>query len=241
MALVAGSAVWLWSSGRATAALDRARIVFAHATAGLSVREVYVTGRNRTSRAAVLEALAVERGTPMLTFDPAVARRRLEALGWVREAMVARRFPGTVFVGLQERSPLALWQHKQKLVVVDHEGVVIDGARAEHFASLPVIVGADAPARAASLFAVTASEPSLHKRVKAAVRVGGRRWNVRLDNGIDVQLPEQGVAEAWHRLAEYERRHRLLARDIAVVDLRLPDLLIVRRSPGVRGRRGKSA
>lgn len=232
-ALVAASVMWLWSSGRAMGAFDLARValVDASAAAGLSVREVAVTGRDRVSRAAVLEAIAIERGTPLLALDPAAARRRLEALGWVREATVERRFPATVLVRLTERTPLALWQRQGRLVVVDREGVVIGGARPEHFASLPVMVGDDAPAHAANLLAVMGAEPTLRARVRAAVRVGGRRWNVRLDNGIDVLLPEQGVAEAWRRLAEYERRHRLLERAIVAVDLRLPDRLVVRRAP----------
>jgi cell division protein FtsQ len=67
--------------------------------------------------------------------------------------------------------------------------------------------------------------------VRAAVRVGGRRWNLRLAGGIDVQLPEQDPSSAWLRLAQYQRSHSVLSRDVTVVDLRLPDRLIVRKSP----------
>ncbi len=243
VALMSGSAAWRWSSGRVEIARDRAGagLVDASAAAGLTLRDVYVTGRQRASRTAILKALAIESGAPLVTFDPAAARRRLEALGWVREATVERRFPKTIFVRLIERAPLALWQRKGEFEVVDSAGVVIDGARADGFAGLPVIVGDDAPRHAASLLAVMASEPALSTRVKAAVRVGGRRWNVRLDNGIDVQLPEEGVAAAWHRLAVFDRRHRLLARDIVAVDLRLPDRLVVRRAPAVRAGKDKNA
>ena len=47
--------------------------------------------------------------------------------------------------------------------------------------------------------------------------------------------PEAGVAEAWRRLAAFERRHRLLARDITVIDLRLPDRVVVRPSGAIDG------
>ncbi len=244
LALVAGSGVWLWSSGRAAAGLEGARRarIEAPAAPGLTLREVFVTGRERTPRAALLAALGVERGAPLVNVDPSAARRRLEALGWVREATVERRFPDTVFVRLSERVPLALWQRQGKLVVVDPEGVIIDGAEAGKFARLPLIVGDDAPAYAADLLAVMASEPVLRKRVEAAIRVGGRRWNLRLAGGIDIQLPEEGVAEAWRRLAEYDRRHNLLAREIAGVDLRLPDRLVLQPAPAADGgkRKGES-
>ena len=73
-----------------------------------------------------------------------------------------------------------------------------------------------------------AAEPVLAGRVTAATRVGGRRWDVRLDGAIDVKLPEQDAQLAWAWLAAMEREHQLLDRDLAILDLRLPDRLVVR-------------
>ncbi len=67
--------------------------------------------------------------------------------------------------------------------------------------------------------------------VEAAVRVGGRRWNLRLKGDIDVRLPEDDAAGAWTRLAEYEKTHQVLERDVRILDLRLPDRLIIRKPP----------
>lgn len=59
------------------------------------------------------------------------------------------------------------------------------------------------------------------ERVDAAMRVGGRRWNVFLDNGVSIRLPEEEEpAEAWHRLAEYQRMYALLAKNIRAIDMR---------------------
>jgi cell division protein FtsQ len=241
LASASASAAWLWSSGRVSAALDGARIALVDATvtAGFKVREIRVAGRHRVSRAAVIEAVAVGIGEPLVTIDPPAVRRRIMALGWVREATVERRFPDIVLVRIEERSPLALWQRDAKLLVVDRDGDIVGGAAPKDFARLPIIVGDDAPAHAANLLTVVAAQPILSSRVRSAVRVGGRRWNVRLDNGIDVRLPENGVAEAWRRLAEFERRHGLLDRGITAVDLRLPDRLVVRRAPAERSDEGR--
>src|SRR5260370_32866439 len=73
-----------------------------------------------------------------------------------------------------------------------------------------------------------ASEPELATRVTAAIRVGGRRWNLRVDDLIDVLLPEESAETAWSRLAELERANALLKRDVQTVDLRLPDRLVLR-------------
>ncbi len=204
----------------------------ASAGAGLSVEDVLVEGRKRTPRETLLGTLGLGRGEPILAFDPHLAKARLEALPWVREATVERRLPNTVYLRLTEREPLALWQYKGRLAVIDQGGEVIAGAQAAAFAKLPLLVGEDAPRHAQALLAILDRQPDLRVRVAAAIRVQGRRWNIRLDDGIDVRLPEVDAAAAWGELARLQREHEVLQRDVVTIDLRLPDRLILRTAPG---------
>ena len=226
----AGGVLWL----RATDLPDRAVAAIegfyrhVNVAAGLVVEEVLVEGRQETTRRQLLEALDVTRGDLILSFDPKTAQQRLVDIGWIAEARVARRLPNTIYVEIVEREPIAIWQNKGKFVLVDPEGVVITRQGIDRFGHLKVIVGGDAPQHASALFAILKTQPDLMKRVAAAVRTGGRRWNLRLDNGVDVRLPEEGAKDAWDRLARYEREHQLLRRDIIAVDLRVPDRLVVR-------------
>ena len=95
------------------------------------------------------------------------------------------------------------------------------------------MVGWDAPKYASQLLDTLAVAPELAKRVKAAVRVGGRRWDIQMDNKVEVRLPESNSMAAWVQLAEMQRRHRFLEKDVMSVDLRLPDRIILRRVLGV--------
>lgn len=224
---------WLWQGGWVTRAVDQARwkLIAISGDLGFTVRDVLVVGRHQTTRQELLAAVRLARGAPILAFDLEAAKKRIEVLPWVRTAAVERLLPDTVLLRLDERRPLALWQHKGRFALIDHQGEVIIEDGLERFADLPLVVGEDAPGHASDLLDILESQPRLMTLVKAAVRVGGRRWNVRLDNGIDVRLPEEDPGAAWARLAEYQRTHRVLARDITVLDLRLPDRLIVRKSP----------
>lgn len=231
------------------AALSQAtdRVIAATALLGLVVTDIQVEGRETTDVATIMAALSAARGAPILAISPGRAKEQLEALPWVRSATIERRLPGTLFVKLIERHPLALWQHDRVQQLIDRDGKVIPLDDLSRFAHLPIVVGDDAPPNAARLIDMLASERELAARVTAAVRIGGRRWNLRIDDAIDVMLPEDNPESAWSRLAELERTSLLLKRDVQTVDLRLPDRLVLRvnappaPSPAAGKKTGKSA
>jgi len=226
---LAGAGTWAWRSGAVEAASDAAGRTVARLGAGLglAVDQITLEGRHYAGREDILAALQAGRGTPLLGFDPHAAKARLETLPWIRTATVERQAPHLIHVRIEERAPFALWQMDRVLTLIDRDGVVLADTDLERFGDLLLLVGADAPRHAHELFDIIGTEPSLARRVTAAVRVGGRRWNVRLDDAIEIKLPEEAPVQAWARLAELERANGLLARDIASIDLRLPDRLLV--------------
>jgi len=225
----AGAILSGWSPTRGSASNLTSALLSATAALGLTVDDIEVQGRTTTDTATILAALGAHAGTPILAVNPAQAKEQLEALPWVRSAAIERRLPGTIFVHLVERTPLAVWQHDMKQELIDRDGTVIPVPDLSRFAKLPTIVGDDQARRgAADLLDLLASEPDLAARVTAAILIGDRRWNLHIDNAIEVMLPEDDAAGAWSKLAKLERANRLLQRDVQTVDMRLPDRLVMR-------------
>ena len=233
--VVGGSGFYTWHARLPTMAWGHVRDGFVAGTAdlGMTLREIKVDGREHTPKDELLASLGVHLDQPMMTIDPQALKAQLESLGWVRSATVERRLPGTLYVRLVEAEPVALWQHDGAFRLIDRSGQTIDKADAAMFANLPVLVGDGAPAHCADLLAMLAREPDLAARVRGAVWVSERRWNLRFDNGVDAKLPADSPEAAWSLLAKLEREQHLLARDITVIDLRLPDRLVVKVGPAV--------
>ena len=237
-ALPIGLAGWLWASGapaKIAADADRA-IGRASVSLGFIVTEVSLTGRKEAAQADVVSALALAPRQPILSFDLVAARQRIESLGWVRRAHIGRRLPSTVEVVIEERLPFALWQRQGRVALIDRTGEIITDEGLGRFTGLLVVVGRDANQHAALLIDFMASAPHLRGRVEVAVRVGGRRWTLRLDNGISVLLPEDGIASAWRRLTALQRDEKILERDISEIDLRLADRLVIGVAPELAAR-----
>ncbi|MGI9501344.1 MAG: cell division protein FtsQ/DivIB [Geminicoccaceae bacterium] len=211
--------------------------------AGLQVRAVYADGREHTDRQALKDQLGISIGDPILGFDTAAAQARLEALPWVDRASVSRFLPDTIKVRLVERKPLAIWQHDGTFSLIDREGgVIVDEVGAlevrRHFDHLRVLVGEGAPDRAVALFQMLSVEPELSARVKAASWVGERRWTLRLDNKVDVLLPENAPLQAWRYLAKAVKEQALLDRAVVTIDLRqVPARMRLKLDQNVSGNR----
>lgn len=214
-------------------ALDAARngALGLTASAGLTLQRVTVEGRLRTPRADVFAALGASQGAPILGIDLEAARDRLQSIGWVRSAVVERRLPDLVHIQLSERAPVAIWQNKGKFALVDTDGAVINRSDIGGWSHLPIVVGDGAPARTRDLLAMLKSEKLLAERVRAAVLVGKRRWNLFIDDaqkGVEIRLPDDHPEKAWAWFASLQRDHNILARDVSIIDLRTPDRLVVR-------------
>jgi cell division protein FtsQ len=197
----------------------------------LRVAAITVQGRANTPEPLLRAALGVAVGDPILGFSVEGARSRIESLSWVEHVAVERRLPGTIVVDLVERRPFAIWQNAGKFQLIDRSGNVVENEDVSAFSDLPLVVGLDAPAHAAAMLDGLAAQPGIKSRVVAIVRVGERRWNLQLNNGITVMLPEGHEAVALARLAELQTDQGLLDRPLVFVDMRLPDRLAVRAKP----------
>lgn len=212
----------------------RERLGTMAAASGLRVTEIVIEGRANTPEPVLRAAIGVNPGDPILGFSLEETRVRIEMIPWVEHATVERRLPGMLVINLQERRPFAIWQNQGKFVLVDRAGQVVANQDVAQFRHLPLIVGQGAPVAAATLLDVLRDRPALAEKVLASVRVGERRWNLRMTNGADVMLPEGHEVVALDRLVQLQQDRSVLDRPLAAIDMRLPDRLVFRPKADVK-------
>jgi cell division protein FtsQ len=196
--------------------------------AGFGVTRIAVNGRVHATDSAIAAALGAGPDTMMLGFDTDAAKARLEAVPWIRHAQVMRLLPSTLQVMIEERTPYAIWQNHGQTYVVDAEGVMLAPALREAYPDLPLVVGEGAAKSAVQLFDQLVPFDDLQRNLVAVIRVGDRRWTLKLLSGVEIMLPDDNIGEALASLTKLESERGVLKRDIAAVDLRLLDRVTLR-------------
>jgi cell division protein FtsQ len=175
----------------------------------------------------LLAAIGVVPGGSLLGFDAIVAKRILENLDWIESAKVQRRFPNQLDIAVRERQPFAIWQRGQAYYIIDKTGAAMSGFTASLLVKLPLVSGEGANKAAAELINHLEAYPELRLQVKAAARVGDRRWTLYLDNGVTIMLPETGWTDALKTVDEINRTQQILSKGIRSVDMRVHGRVIV--------------
>ena len=208
---------------------------------GLGINQIAVTGSRNTLSDDIFAALKLEHDGSLLAYDTAAARSRLEALAWVESAQVSRTLPDGLDVAIRERQPFAVWQHRQLMFLIDAQGRTLEPASRTDHPELPFVVGEEADAGAHALFDMLKSHPALRDRLDAAIRVGGRRWDLQLRNAPTLMLPEDKPEEALAWVEKMDKDERLLDRRVDQIDLRVPGRAAFHLTPARPGALNRGA
>lgn len=195
---------------------------------GLGIDRITISGLVELEAREVLHAAGIGPTGSLAFFDAAQAREKLEAQPLIREAQVRKLYPGELSIQLKEREAYALWQLNGEISIISSDGTVIDQMRDGRFAHLPLVVGPGANKRVRDYVALLAEAGSLRGQIRGATLVSERRWTLKLQNGLDVRLPEDKADEAMRRLDRLARDQKIIDKDIIAIDMRQADRVTVR-------------
>lgn len=168
---------------------------------------------------------------PVSSFDLDLTEMRVtvEDLYAVESARVRVGEAGALVVDVTPRVPVAVWRDKDVLRLIDTDKEIsgIIETRADR-RDLPLIAGDGAYAHLDEALALFRTAGPIKDRVRGLVRMGERRWDMVLDRGQRLMLPETDAIAALDRMIALNEAQDMLNRDIAAVDMRNPNRAVVR-------------
>lgn len=210
---------------------------------GLLVTRVEIEGVDDEFTPAVRAAMDVTVPVSSIDLDLADLQRRVAGLDAVASANVRVDSGGVLRVTLTERVPRILWRTEDGLSMLDATGIRVGSLPdREARADLPVIAGQGADKAVPEALRLLGIAAPVAPELRGLVRVGERRWNLVLANGIEIMLPEEGAASALARVMALDSAEEILSRDLVAVDMRDGRRPILRLTPDalleLRRRRG---
>jgi cell division protein FtsQ len=196
------------------------------------IKKIVFDGNEKTRDAILLKASGLTYRSNIFAYSVDGVKRKLENVPWIKSATVQRKLPDTIYIRVAERTPIAILQSKRKLYLVDADGKVLEDDGIGNFGSLPIIIGDGAEKEADKLFRCLERFPKIRKQLAFALRIGKRRWNIKINRGITVKLPETGIAHALGILEEISDRNGFFGEDISAIDLRMLDRVVVTKKEG---------
>ncbi len=191
-----------------------------------------IRGLRYTPRHEVLGVFAPDFGRSVYLTPLEERRRRLTAIDWVREALVARRWPNHLLVHIVERTPVAFvlpteadGEEPRRPALIDREGVLLRPPPRAEF-SLPVLLG------------ITSGQSLAERRRRVSVALklleeaGPYEGEI---TEVDLTDPENAVArlslegrivELWLGAENFGRRLRAFREHYAGIRRQRPDARI---------------
>lgn len=162
---------------------------------------------------------------PISSFDLDLEAIRdlIETLDPVANAHLHIRPGGVLQVRIEEREAIVLWRSPDGLLSLDETGHPIHpfAVRSDR-PDLPLIAGEGADKAVTEALALVAAAEPLADRIRGLRRKGERRWDLALDRGQLILLPEKDPVPVLERLIALDKAQDMLARDVTHIDLRNP-------------------
>jgi cell division protein FtsQ len=196
------------------------------------IKKIEFDGNDRVKDVILLKISGLKYKSNIFALSVHEVKRKLENIAWVKSAIVQKKLPDTIYVRIAERTPIAILQSKYKLYLIDTEGKILKNDGIGSFNNLPIVIGEGAEKEVGRLLNCLDKFPKICRQLVFAVRIGKRRWNMKINRGITVKLPERGISYALGILEEISDKDGFFNEDISSIDLRMLDRVIVTRKVG---------
>ncbi len=169
------------------------------------------------------------------TVDLDAVQNAVEKLPWVRKAAVRRQWPDGLSLVLEEHEAVARWRHLNgEMALVNRQGEVFQAEFPDGAAALPQLSGPEGSAnelmqRHAEFAGALAS---IGRRVERVVLSPRLAWQIKLDDGIAIELGRDQIrhplGERLERFVSHYSALRERVGAMRVADMRYPNGFVLR-------------
>ncbi|MBT4989453.1 MAG: FtsQ-type POTRA domain-containing protein [Rickettsiales bacterium] len=155
--------------------------------------------------------------------------QQILALDWVKGVTIKSNLSNGLNINIIEHQPRAFYQTKSDFRIIDKaaEVILVLDEIGSLRSILPQLVGEGALINAKEIIPILMLSFDFYKKIMIIERIGLRRWDLTLYDGVIIKLPENEVRENWKYFLNFEEEFNILNSEIKSIDLRTKDRLFI--------------
>jgi cell division septal protein FtsQ len=188
---------------------------------GFSLKKIYVIGKYNLKEKDILDIAKLIKGQSIFDINLNEVYNNLLLNEWIKNVQIKRTLPNSIEIKIEEKKPLAILQTKLGNKLITEDGSVISIANTHLFKNkLPIIIGENANQKAFLIIDILKQNSDLYKNVWSISYLNNRRWNIHLNQGITILLPQFNPKKAWETIDLLHKKYKIFDLGLTEIDLR---------------------
>jgi cell division protein FtsQ len=187
----------------------------------LVVTSIEVEGNEKVSSEEIVKLSKAKVGDNIVMIDLSDIKKGVETNKWIAEATVERVLPDAIKIIVEEERAKAVYIQNQKMYLVNDSGKIIEEiSDYSLYKNYIYLIGEGANVGYSEMLDYLYSSESIYSKIEGLIKIGNRRWDVKLNNNITLKLPESSLTENLVIFDEIIQKYNLLYYP-CIIDLRL--------------------
>jgi cell division protein FtsQ len=107
----------------------------------LRLQKIIVTGVNDDLREELIKISGITQRQNLLSLNLAAIKRNIERHPWIKSVFLKKEFPHTLIIKVENEEAVAIVLLKEKMYLMDSEGVMFKEAARDDYIDFPVVTG----------------------------------------------------------------------------------------------------
>lgn len=182
-----------------------------------------VNGLSERLENEVRKAIDIEFPVSVFHLDEETLREDLSGLPEISHFKITANGGENLIIDASPAIPAAVWRVNGKYKLIDTAGrSFADVFHPSEEPDLPLVFGKGADKAARDIPHLAKLSKPINEKIHAFIRVGERRWDVMLKNGLLIMLPANDPISSLEKVMTWENTHSITSRRLTRIDLRVP-------------------
>lgn len=198
---------------------------------GYGLKKISVAGSEFITQSEVLKKTEKFLGKNTLTLPIFSIRKEIKKMPWCKDVVVTKHLPDQLEIVIEEYKPFAIL-NSQYLITEEFHNILPFDDKNHINLGLITLDTFDVQLAQNFLKVLKANlDKKIFSKIKMLKHVSGRRWDVVLQCGTIIKLPEENQTQALIRLNKFYSSRSSID-DVKIIDLRIPDKIFFAMADG---------